>query len=112
MHGTTSPLANVDMTPATHVTLWVVYEDLEPFEKRVSLKLTAAQLKREIAEEVVGLPPEKFDLIYVDLEDGKRYWSELMNSEIRQLFSYKMKDNDRLEIRRKIETRRNKMRHL
>eukprot|EP00118_Oscarella_pearsei_P003144 m.13166 g.13166 ORF g.13166 m.13166 type:complete len:419 (+) comp24512_c0_seq4:52-1308(+) len=92
--------AIINMDPVTRADVYVIFEDMAPVKKRIDRTQSVVQLKQELSQEIVGLPPAMFEVIYEDMEpDGTVYWREKLQPVQRKLYSYRIKDNDKLVVR-------------
>ena len=97
-HGVLDQLVNVDMTPATQVTLEFHFEDGRSSElHEIPLKQTVQQLKKWVGRDLLSMPSSSFKLVYFDPDDSTG--AEEMRYEQKYLHSYKhMKDGDQIYI--------------
>ena len=99
--GELRPLADICMDPESHVDLIVKFENLPTVRRRYDVTMTTGQLKKQLSSDVVGLPPSKFRLYYVDIETEVVHGHEEMKYMSRKLFSYRMKNNDQIIVQLK-----------
>lgn len=101
-HGSLDPLPNIDLSPKTKFSLEFIFKD---FDRRsevrtISTQQTVKEFKIWIANSLLQCryPLSKLTIVYVDLEEGKVYESQVMKPDTKQLYRFKMKDGDKIEI--------------
>lgn len=100
--GKVGTLADVCLDPESHVDVSVKFENLPAIRRRYAVTMTTGQLKKQLSSDVVGLPPSRFRVYYVDIEDEVQlYAPQEMKCLSRQLFSYRMKSNDQIIVQLK-----------
>ena len=94
-HGMVQRLADVNMKPK--VTANVELHFNERCEQRtVNITQTVKQFKRWLSENIVGQPPSSFLVYYHDV--GAPYGADQLRHDSRHLYSYGVKDGDKIYV--------------
>ena len=94
-HGIVQRLADVNLTPKETAT--VEFHFNETCEQRtINIVQTLRKFKRWLSEEIVGLPPSSILVYHHDV--GAPYGTELLYYDSRPLYTYKVKDGDKIYV--------------